>query len=185
MKNTKKDFDPDPTSGSDLGSWEPELMGKCFLKKIFTPIVYIQNGQRVMGIILRYVCWGTHQPPPPPARGARRLTARPADPQGLGQPRGGGDPLPWGRWGTPLQPPKRLHTPWGHTLAGSSPRGPEACLRRTETVPETKCSNGQTDGSHKCHDTGNRLHNTMPDQPPPPPPPVLMLLANETFPYAR
>ena len=27
---------------------------------------------------------------PPPPRGARRLTARPADPQGLGQPRGGG-----------------------------------------------------------------------------------------------
>ena len=28
------------------------------------------------------------RPPPPP--GARRLTARPADPEGLGQPRGGG-----------------------------------------------------------------------------------------------
>ena len=37
-------------------------------------------------------------PPPPPAasRGARRLTARPANPQGLGQLRGGGDPpLPY------------------------------------------------------------------------------------------
>ena len=30
LKSTKKDFDPDPTSGSDLGSWEPELMGKFF-----------------------------------------------------------------------------------------------------------------------------------------------------------
>ena len=29
--------------------------------------------------------------PPPPPRGALWLTARPADPQGLGQPRGGGD----------------------------------------------------------------------------------------------
>ena len=29
---------------------------------------------------------------PPPPRGARQLTARPADPQGLGQPRGGGSP---------------------------------------------------------------------------------------------
>ena len=38
-------------------------MGKFFLKKICTPIVHIQNDQRVMGIILRYVCWG---PPPPP-----------------------------------------------------------------------------------------------------------------------
>ena len=33
-------------------------MGKLFLKK-FTPLVYAQNDQRVMGIILRYVCWGT------------------------------------------------------------------------------------------------------------------------------
>ena len=24
------------------------------------------NGQRVMGILLRYVCWGTDQSPPPP-----------------------------------------------------------------------------------------------------------------------
>ena len=33
-------------------------------------------------------------PPTPPPRGAWRLTARPADPQGLGQPRGGGAPPP-------------------------------------------------------------------------------------------
>ena len=49
-------------------------MGKCFGKK-FPPVVYIQNDQRVMGIILRYVCWGTHRLPPPPPPGARRLTA--------------------------------------------------------------------------------------------------------------
>ena len=55
--------------------------------------------------------------PPPPTRGARRLTARPAGPQGLGQPRGGGPP-------PLLQPPKRLHTPRGHALAGGSPRVP-------------------------------------------------------------
>ena len=35
-------------------------MGNFFLKKIFTPFVYVQNDQRVMGIILRFVCWGTH-----------------------------------------------------------------------------------------------------------------------------
>ena len=35
-------------------------MGKFFLKFFFTPFVYIENDQRVMGIILRYVCWGTH-----------------------------------------------------------------------------------------------------------------------------
>ena len=34
-------------------------MGKIFLK-IFTSLVHIQNDQRVSGIILRYVCWGTH-----------------------------------------------------------------------------------------------------------------------------
>ena len=56
--------------------------------------------------------------PPTPLPGAWRLTARPADPQGLGQPRGGG-------WGSPapLQPPKLSHTPRGHTLAGGGPRG--------------------------------------------------------------
>ena len=37
-------------------------MGKFFLKN-FSPVVYIQKKQRVMGIILRYVCWGI--PPPP------------------------------------------------------------------------------------------------------------------------
>ena len=39
-------------------------MGKFFLKPFFTPIVYVQNDQRALGIILRYICWGT--PPPPP-----------------------------------------------------------------------------------------------------------------------
>ena len=57
-----------------------------------------------------------YPPTPPPPRGAWRLTARPADPQGLGQPRGGGSP--------PLQPPKLSHTPRGHTLAGGGPRIP-------------------------------------------------------------
>ena len=37
-------------------------MGKFFKRK-FTPLVYVQNDQRIMGIILSYVCWGT--PPPP------------------------------------------------------------------------------------------------------------------------
>ena len=51
-------------------------MGKIFLQKLFTPLVYTHNDQRVMGIILRYVCWGTHRPP----RGspaADRLTRQP------------------------------------------------------------------------------------------------------------
>ena len=35
-------------------------MGNFFLKFFFAPVVYVQNDQRVMGIILRYVCWGTY-----------------------------------------------------------------------------------------------------------------------------
>ena len=98
-------------------------MGKFFLKKIFTSHVHIQNDQRVMGIILRYVCWGTHRPPPGgPA--ADRPTRRPprfgSTKGGGGVPppplEGGGGPPP------PLQPPKLSNTPRGHTLAGASPR---------------------------------------------------------------
>ena len=65
-------------------------MGKFFLKKIFTSHVHIQNDQRVMGIILRYVCWGTHRPPPGgPA--ADRPTRRPPR---FGSTMGGGAPPP-------------------------------------------------------------------------------------------
>ena len=35
-------------------------MGIFFLKNLFTPFVYVQNDQRVMRIILRFACWGTH-----------------------------------------------------------------------------------------------------------------------------
>ena len=42
------------------------------------PIVYVQNDQHVMGIILRNVCWGVTDPPPP--WGPRQLTARPPPP---------------------------------------------------------------------------------------------------------
>ena len=68
---------PPPPTGSPAAdhqyiSWEPDFMGN-FFGIFFTPVVYIQNDQRVMGIILTYVCWGTHRPPPP--RGARRLTS--------------------------------------------------------------------------------------------------------------
>ena len=52
-------------------------MGKFFEIEIFlTPVVYIQNDQRVMGIILRYVCWGTHRPPPPPGSPAADCPTR-------------------------------------------------------------------------------------------------------------
>ena len=54
-----------PAADHQYISWEPDFMGN-FFGIFFTPVVYIQNDQRVMGIILRYVCWGTHRPPPPP-----------------------------------------------------------------------------------------------------------------------
>ena len=56
-------------------------MGKFFLEKNFIPVVYIQNDQ---------VCMLGYPPPPP---GAWRLTARLANPQGLGQPRPPPPPL--------------------------------------------------------------------------------------------
>ena len=99
-------------------------MGK-FFENIFTPLVYIQNDQHVMGIILRYVCWGTHRPPPPlgsPAaddpthRPPRFGSTKAGGEGGLPPPFGGECPPP------PLQPLKRLNTPRGQTLAGCSPR---------------------------------------------------------------
>ena len=48
--------------------------GRTILKRALTPLVYVQNDQRVTGIILRHECWGTHRPParkpPPPPQGA-------------------------------------------------------------------------------------------------------------------
>ena len=62
VKNTQNIFDPRPNLR--VRPWlmgrEPELMGKSFLKNVFTLIVYGQNYQCVIGIILRNVCWGTH-----------------------------------------------------------------------------------------------------------------------------
>ena len=49
--------------------------------------VYIQNDQRVMGIILRYVWWGTHRPPPPRSPAVDRPTRRPSR---FGSTKGGG-----------------------------------------------------------------------------------------------
>ena len=42
-----------------MGAW---ANGQIFSENFFTPVVYVPNDQRVMGIILRYVCWGTYQP---------------------------------------------------------------------------------------------------------------------------
>ena len=56
-------------------------MGKFFLRIFFTPLVYIQNGQRVMGIILRYV--GVPTDP----QGPRRLTGQPTKPPPLQTPK--------------------------------------------------------------------------------------------------
>ena len=86
-------------------------MGKIFLKFFICHLCIFK---------MISVSWGSFEVcmlgyPPAPRR-ARRLTAQPANPRGLGQPRGGGSPRP------PLQTPTRLHTPRGHTLACSRPR---------------------------------------------------------------
>ena len=44
----------------------------------------------------------------------------PGEPGGC--PPGPPTPKVWVNQGPPLQPPKWLHNPWGHTLAGCSPR---------------------------------------------------------------
>ena len=40
------------------------MIGRFFLKNFFTPVVCVENDQRVMGGILRDVCWAMHPPPP-------------------------------------------------------------------------------------------------------------------------
>ena len=47
-------------------------MGNNFLKKFYLNCVYSKSDQRVIGIILRYVCWGP--PPPPWSLATNRLT---------------------------------------------------------------------------------------------------------------
>ena len=86
-------------------------MGKKFFEKIFTPIVEIQNDQRVMGIVLKCACWGTHRPPPPPGSpAADRPTRRP--------PRFGSTPPP------PPYSPQNGCTPLGVThWLGAAPVG--------------------------------------------------------------
>ena len=117
-------------------------MGKFFLKNFFSSLVHIQNYQRVMGIILRYVCWGTHRPPPPPPRSpaADRPTRRPPR---FGSTQGGGGvpPPPWGRRGGPLPPysPQNCRTPLGvtHWLA-AAPVVPLCIARQGHTALECR-----------------------------------------------
>ena len=75
-----------------------------FFEKIFIQVVYIQNDERVMGIVLRYVFLG-YPPTPSPPGGAWQLTTRPAD---LGSTKGGGG-------GPPLLQPPNGCTPLGVT----------------------------------------------------------------------
>ena len=87
-------------------------MGTFFLKTFFTPLVYVQNNQRVMGIVLRFGCWSTHRPAPHTPRGDPG--GSPPDP-----------PAPW-VWVheapyPPLQPVKWFTTYRGHIPPGSRP----------------------------------------------------------------
>ena len=95
--------------------------------------MYVQNDQRVTGIILRYVCC----PPPPP---------RPAYPLGLGQQGGGGS----------LEPLKRLNTPRGRVMAGSRPPGTERCVLRgalcSHSAGVLRCRVGMYEQTCTVHD---------------------------------
>ena len=75
-------------------------MGTFFLKKSFT---------RVLGIILRYVCWGSHGPPPTP-QGTRRLTGRSTSPP---------PPLPPPPF--PSRPPKGFAHGWVSRFEQAAP----------------------------------------------------------------
>ena len=90
-------------------------MGKFFLKNFFTQVVYVPNDQRVMGIILRYVCWGTHQP----------LPGSPAPDQPTHLP-------------PPLQTPKSFRTQLGSRIRKGRPlaynQHPVPCERRVRTL---------------------------------------------------
>ena len=89
--------------------------------------MHIQSDQRVMWIILRYV-FGVPTNPP---RGGWRLTARPTDPQDLGQPRGG--------WGSPPPTaPKTVAHPSGSHIGWRRPPWPGSkwapCWRAQQTM---------------------------------------------------
>ena len=122
VKNTKKPF-LTPQPGLRVGPW---LMGawvdgQIFLKKAFTPFVYVQNDQGVMGIIDHFEVrtWGYPLTAP---KGPRWLSACPWVWVNEG---GGGDTLRGGEGPPPpLQPMKWLNTHRGRVLAGSSPRVP-------------------------------------------------------------
>ena len=85
--------------------------------KFLPPLVHIQNHQRVMGIIffLRYGV-PTNPTPPPPPWGARRLTARPADPPRFGSTKGGGEPP-----APPPSTPKTVAHPSGSHIGWQQP----------------------------------------------------------------
>ena len=66
MQTAKKIFTPDPPPPpppqSGCWDWTGPPVGKFFSK---TPHMCVQNDQRDEGIILKYVCSGTPQYPPP------------------------------------------------------------------------------------------------------------------------
>ena len=105
------------------------LDGQNCFRKSFTSLWHIQNDQRVMGKILRYVCWGTHRPPPPPpgSLAADRLTRRPPR---FGSTRGRGVP--------PRTAPKLPHTPRAHTLDATPPRSGEKKPMFRRNVPVSR-----------------------------------------------
>ena len=96
-------------------------MGKFFLKILFPPVVSVPKSSRVMGIILRYVCWGTHGPPPPPGTpAADQPTHLPSPPP------------------PPLQTPTSFRTRFGVEIRPGRPARGLHLLRKLRTSTTAK-----------------------------------------------
>ena len=84
-----------------------------------------------------------YPPTPPPPRGARRLTTRPADPLGLGQRRG---------WGGGSTTPEMVEHPSGSNPGWEQPRGVSTIIRKLLVI---KGSHILTHASLRCLAKGN------------------------------
>ena len=138
-------------------------MGKFFLENLLTHLCIFKMISVSWGSF--EVCMLGYPPtPPPPPWGARRPTARPADPQGLGQPRGGSPP-PYS--------PQNCRTPLGvtHWLAAApvsygvrpfqyfpaAPAPPQSeTLRIADQRREVLCSGGEAPTSRIMTRTGHQ-----------------------------
>ena len=137
---------------------------KIYLKKGLKPAVYVQNDQRVTGIVWSYVCWGTHRPVPPwrllrsPAGIVSRRTRKT-----VVEGRGG-----WKMGSKAPSPPSQPHflpCP-GHPLRG------HPCEFRSSGPDPGAASGGRRPGVRRSLLLGQAARCSGPPPFAPPPPPV-------------